>query len=142
MIVCFFCLSVWLHFVSQFPKNIHFVIAPSAPVNVSFHSLTSHSAVIFWSQPLLPNGRLSYYAMHYVAGNRQTCDTSQSNVSLVSQSTEVRLFHLEPFTSYCIWVTAVNIRIIDRQHLTSNSSNMITFTTPSTGPFALFLPFS
>jgi hypothetical protein len=107
--------------------------APSAPVNVNFHSVTAHSAVIFWSKPWQPNGQLSYYALHYMAGSSQTCNMSQSAVfRVLSQSTEVRLFHLEPFTPYCIWVTAVNIRIKDGQHLISNSSNMISLKTLET----------
>jgi hypothetical protein len=116
--------------------------APSAPVNVNFHSVTAHSAVIFWSKPWQPNGQLSYYALHYMAGSSQTCNMSQSAVfRVLSQSTEVRLFHLEPFTPYCIWVTAVNIRIKDGQHLISNSSNMISLKTLETGPFTLFFQF-
>lgn len=114
------------------------IVVPSPPVNARYLSVTSKAAIIVWSRSLVPNGQLSYYKMHYAAGNKRTCYTSHSNAIRVAGSTEGRLFDLKPSTSYCVWVAAVNIRSADNQHLISNSSNVLTVTTLTAGALPYF----
>lgn len=132
------CLSMCVRLTVFFYYQYCLIVVPSPPVNARYLSVTSKAAIIVWSRSLVPNGQLSYYKMHYAAGNKRTCYTSHSNAIRVSGSTEGRLFDLKPSTSYCVWVAAVNIRSDDNQHLISNSSNVLTFTTLTAGALPYF----
>ena len=46
-----------------------FVSVPSAPMNVTTHSITNRSAVISWEEPKSPNGVLAGYRLYFMHDN-------------------------------------------------------------------------
>ena len=70
---------------------------PSAPQFATVHSVTSNSAVVDWSRPGQPNGRIQGYRLYFLRGNSTDVVTIQSEDPRVDYKlTGLGKFSFEP----------------------------------------------
>ena len=78
--------------------------APSAPLNVTAHNLSSTSIMVTWQPPMTPNGIVRFYRVEYT----RTPEFSGSG-SINTTSTSVVITMLDNFTTYEVQVFATTI---------------------------------
>ncbi|XP_065901361.1 phosphatidylinositol phosphatase PTPRQ-like [Dysidea avara] len=75
--------------------------APSAPVNVTSHNISSTSIMVTWQPPISPNGIVRSYHIKYSSGNFSD-DINTTNISIIINMLEI-------FTTYQVQVFATTI---------------------------------
>jgi len=76
-------------------------IAPSAPVKVTFHNISSTSIMVTWQPPTTPNGFVRSYRIEYRSGNF-TNDINTTNTSIIIKMLKI-------FTTYRVQVFAITV---------------------------------
>ena len=95
-------------------SRYHYSPAPSAPVNVTAHNISSTSIFVTWQPPLIPNGIIRLYRVEYPSA---TNDVNQEfsgsadgiNEIFTTTNTSVIITMLEKFTTYKVQVFATTI---------------------------------
>ena len=78
-----------------------FFLAPSAPVQVTAHNISSTSIMVTWQPPIMPNGIVRSYRIELTTGG-VTDNTYTVNTSIIINV-------LEKFTTYQIQVFATTV---------------------------------
>lgn len=85
--------------VTQAEENV-----PSAPRDVKAEALSAQSLRVTWSAPEITRGQLRGYTLYYMEQ-----DTGlEHNIDLPAEKSSFELSNLTPFTSYGIWLSALN----------------------------------
>eukprot|EP00090_Calanus_glacialis_P013507 TRINITY_DN22191_c0_g1_i1.p1 TRINITY_DN22191_c0_g1~~TRINITY_DN22191_c0_g1_i1.p1 ORF type:complete len:1215 (-),score=130.86 TRINITY_DN22191_c0_g1_i1:761-4405(-) len=75
---------------------------PSAPLNVSTHSITNSSVVVTWLEPSRPNGIIEGYRLYFMHSNFTDVRTIKETNTVM----EYQLQGLESYMSYRLWLKA------------------------------------
>jgi len=88
-------------------------LAPSAPINVTSHNISSTSINVTWQPPIKPNGIVRSYRIRYTTG--KTCFRRSNNIRVNATNISSTIVNnLEKFTEYDIEVFATTISEGDR----------------------------
>ena len=84
--------------------------APSAPLNVTAHNISSTSIMVTWEPPMMPNGIIRLYHIEVTKiGDDDGSEFPSLVVNVTGTETSVVIGMLEIFTSYEIQVFAVTV---------------------------------
>ncbi|XP_062510053.1 receptor-type tyrosine-protein phosphatase alpha-like isoform X2 [Corticium candelabrum] len=84
--------------------------APSPPQKVKANDIRSRSVSISWTPPLHANGVLKKYRIYIQSYHTSRLNNLNNGNKTVSQSeAAVTIDKLIPFTTYYVWVTAINV---------------------------------
>ena len=75
---------------------------PSAPLNVSTHSITNTSVTVTWLQPSQPNGLIEGYRLYFMTDNFTDVRTIKEADTLM----EFKLEGLVSYSNYRLWLKA------------------------------------
>ena len=100
--------------------HVHFYVyyfyfpAPSSPLNVTAHSLSSTSIMVTWQPPMIPNGIVRFYRVEYPSTtddvDQQFNDSTDGIINeIFTTNTSVIITMLEKFTTYEVQVFATTI---------------------------------
>ena len=108
------------------------ILAPSPPQKVETNDIGSRSVSISWAPPLRANGVLKKYRIYFQSDNTSRPNSLNNGNITVSQSRRVvTIGQLIPFTTYYVWVTAINVE--DGQELESKFERSTDFKTNAEG---------
>ena len=102
-------------------------LAPSQATIVSVEVFSSTGISISWKPPENPNGNISFYRVYY---NSSSVDKE----IVIRDELSTNITNLQKFTSYVLFVTAVNI--VDNEELEGPKSESIQIKTLEDGKYA------
>ena len=106
--------------------------APSPPRSLLVtQNFSSKSVTVTWAPPLQANGILQYYGIFLQSGDsRPPSDLKRGRKTVSVPQKKVVLRQLTPFTTYYVWVAAINVQ---RVELISELAGPVNFTTAIEG---------
>ena len=108
------------------------ILAPSPPQKVKANDIRATSVSISWMQTLRANGVLKKYRIYIQSDHTSRPNNLNNGNKTVSPSQRVvTIGKLIPFTTYYIWVTAINVE--DGQELESKFERPTVFKTNAEG---------